>query len=173
MSNPTTGTKAAAPNTLLENAELDIITESKRKGRPRDLFMPWFAANISVLGLSWGAWVLSFGLNAVQAIIAGTIGITFSFFLCGVMAVLGKRGSAPTLALSRAAFGYNGNRLSAVISWMLTVGWETVLCILATLASATVLRISPTSRIRHSSLFTTLMTPSIASSINHSGSSKS
>ena len=32
-----------------------------------------------------------------------------------------------------------GNRLSAVISWMLTVGWETVLCILATLASATVL----------------------------------
>ena len=40
-----------------------------------------------------------FHLNAVQAIIAGTIGITFSFFLCGVMAVLGKRGSAPTLAL--------------------------------------------------------------------------
>lgn len=139
MSNPTTGTEAAAPNTLLENAGLDVIAESERKGRPRDLFMPWFAANISVLGLSWGAWVLSFGLNAVQAIIAGTIGITFSFFLCGVMAVLGKRGSAPTLALSRAAFGYNGNRLSAVISWMLTVGWETVLCILATLASATVL----------------------------------
>ncbi len=139
MSNPTTGTDAAAPNTLLENAGLDVIAESERKGRPRDLFMPWFAANISVLGLSWGAWVLSFGLNAVQAIIAGTIGITFSFFLCGVMAVLGKRGSAPTLALSRAAFGYNGNRLSAVISWMLTVGWETVLCILATLASATVL----------------------------------
>ena len=139
MSNPTTGTDAAAPNALLENAGLDVIAESERKGRPRDLFMPWFAANISVLGLSWGAWVLSFGLNAVQAIIAGTIGITFSFFLCGVMAVLGKRGSAPTLALSRAAFGYNGNRLSAVISWMLTVGWETVLCILATLASATVL----------------------------------
>ena len=80
MSNPTTGTDAAAPNALLENAGLDVIAESERKGRPRDLFMPWFAANISVLGLSWGAWVLSFGLNAVQAIIAGTIGITFSFW---------------------------------------------------------------------------------------------
>ena len=55
MSNPTTGTDAAAPNTLLENAGLDVIAESERKGRPRDLFMPWFAANISVLGLSWGA----------------------------------------------------------------------------------------------------------------------
>ena len=50
---------AAAPAAVadgvgrIENAGLDVIAESERKGRPRDLFMPWFAANISVLGLSW------------------------------------------------------------------------------------------------------------------------
>ena len=131
---------APDPASRIENAGLDVIAESERKGRPRDLFMPWFAANISVLGLSWGAWVLGFGLSFVQAAIAGTIGVVVSFLACGVVAVLGKRGSAPTLALSRAAFGYNGNRLSAAISWMLTVGWETVLCVTATLASATVLQ---------------------------------
>lgn len=134
---------ASPPSTassLLENAGLDVIAESDRKGRPRDLFMPWFAANVSVLGLSWGAWVLGFGLSFIQAVIAAAVGVVVSFGLCGIIAVLGKRGSAPTLALSRAAFGYNGNRLSAAISWMLTVGWETVLCVLATLASATVLR---------------------------------
>ncbi|MBO3725601.1 cytosine permease [Actinomyces bowdenii] len=125
---------------LMESAGLDVIAESERKGRPRDLFMPWFAANISVLGLSWGAWVLGFGLSLAQAVTAAAVGVVASFGLCGVIAILGKRGSAPTLALSRAAFGYNGNRLSAAISWMLTVGWETVLCVLATLASATVLR---------------------------------
>lgn len=133
-------TEGVTDTSLLENAGLDIIAESDRKGRPRDLFMPWFAANISVLGLSWGAWVLSFGLSFWQAVIAGAVGVVVSFGLCGIIAILGKRGSAPTLALSRAAFGYNGNRLSAAISWILTVGWETVLCILATLASATVLR---------------------------------
>lgn len=138
MSENRSGSEAASSR--IENAGLDVIAESERKGKPRDLFMPWFAANISVLGLSWGAWVLGFGLNLTQAIIAGVVGCVFSFLLCGFIAILGKRGSAPTLALSRAAFGYNGNRLSAAISWLLTVGWETVLCILATKASATILQ---------------------------------
>jgi purine-cytosine permease-like protein len=42
------------------------------------------------------------------------------------------------MVLSRAAFGVNGNKLPTAISWLLTVGWETVLVILATLATATV-----------------------------------
>ena len=138
---PSPGSSSTGPSALrVEDAGLDVIAESERKGRPRDLFMPWFAANISVLGLSWGSWVLGFGLSFAQAVAASVIGVVVSFLLCGVIAVLGKRGSAPTLALSRAAFGYHGNRLSAAISWMLTVGWETVLCVLATLASATVLQ---------------------------------
>src|SRR6516165_5226226 len=40
--------------------------------------------------------------------------------------------------LSRAAFGVRGNKLPTVISWLLTVGWETILMILAVLAIATV-----------------------------------
>jgi purine-cytosine permease-like protein len=44
------------------------------------------------------------------------------------------------MVLSRAAFGVRGNRLPAAISWLLMVGWETVLTILATLATATVVR---------------------------------
>jgi nucleobase:cation symporter-1, NCS1 family len=66
------------------------------------------------------------------------VGIVFSFLLCGFIAVAGKRGSAPTMVLGRAAFGVNGNKLPSLVSWLLTVGWETVLVILATLATATV-----------------------------------
>ena len=68
----------------------------------------------------------------------GVIGIVFSFLLCGFIAVAGKRGSAPTMVLSRAAYGVRGNRLPSAISWLLTVGWETVLTALATMATATV-----------------------------------
>ena len=39
----------------IEMAGLDVIPESERKGTPSSLFMPWFAANISVLGISWGS----------------------------------------------------------------------------------------------------------------------
>src|ERR1700712_1820312 len=117
---------------------INVIAEGERKGRPHDLFWPWFGANVSVLGLSYGAFILGFGVSFWQGLIAGVVGVTFSFLLCGFIAIAGKRGSAPTMILSRAAFGVRGNKLPSLISWVLTVGWETVLVILATLATATV-----------------------------------
>ena len=127
-----------APSGVEANG-LNTIAESERHGRPRSLFWPWFAANVSVLGLGYGAFVLAFGISFLQALIVGALGIALSFLLCGLVAIAGKRGSAPTMALSRAAFGVLGNRLPAVISWVLTVGWETVLASLAVLAASTVL----------------------------------
>src|SRR5881394_1203785 len=122
----------------IEMNGINVISESERKGRPRDLFWPWFAANVSVLGLSYGAFLLAFGISFWQAVVVGVAGIIISFLLCGVIALAGKRGSAPTMVLSRAAFGVRGNKLPTALSWLLTVGWETILVILATLAIATV-----------------------------------
>lgn len=122
----------------IEMNGINVIDDAERKGHPRTLFWPWFAANISVLGLSYGAFVLGFGISFWQSIFVGVVGIVISFLLCGFVAVAGKRGSAPTMVLGRAAFGVQGNKLPSLISWMLTVGWETALCILATLATATV-----------------------------------
>src|SRR3954451_3465240 len=135
-----TSTPAAAPTprVAVETNGINVIAEEERKGTPRTLFWPWFGANVSVLGLSYGSFVLGFGISFWQALVAGVIGIVFSFLLCGFVAVAGKRGSAPTMVLSRAAYGVRGNRLPSVISWVLTVGWETVLTALATLATATV-----------------------------------
>jgi purine-cytosine permease-like protein len=122
----------------VESNGLNVIAEAERKGRPAQLFWPWFAANVSVLGISYGAFTLAFGISFWQAVIAGVVGVVFSFLLCGLVALAGKRGSAPTMVLSRAAFGVRGNKLPSLVSWVLTVGWETVLTILATLATATV-----------------------------------
>jgi NCS1 family nucleobase:cation symporter-1 len=129
---------APTPRVAVETNGINVIAESERKGTPRQLFWPWFGANVSVLGLAYGAFVLGFGISFWQAVIAGVVGIVVSFLLCGLIAIAGKRGSAPTLVLSRAAFGVTGGRVPAVLSWILTVGWETVLTSLATLATATV-----------------------------------
>jgi purine-cytosine permease-like protein len=61
-----------------------------------------------------------------------------SFALCGIIAIAGKRGSAPTMILSRAAFGVNGQKVPGVVSWLVSIGWETFLAILAVLATATI-----------------------------------
>ena len=124
---------------LVETNGIEVIAESERTGRARDLFWPWFAANVSVFGLSWGAFILDFGISFWQAVLVGVVGVVLSFAVCGVIAIAGKRSSTPTMVLSRAAFGVRGQKVPGVVSWLLSIGWETVLAILATLATATVL----------------------------------
>jgi NCS1 family nucleobase:cation symporter-1 len=118
---------------------INSIDQSEHRGHPRDLFWPWFAANVSVLGVSYGSFLLGFGISFWQATIVGLVGIVVSFLFCGFIALAGKRGHAPTMTVGRAAFGVTGNRVPSALSWLLTVGWETVLASLAVLATATVL----------------------------------
>jgi NCS1 family nucleobase:cation symporter-1 len=132
------GVEAPTPRVAVETNGINVIPDAERTGVPRQLFWPWFAANVSVLGLAYGSFLFGVGISFWQAVVAGIVGIVASFLLCGFIAIAGKRGSAPTLVLSRAAFGVNGNRVPAVLSWILTVGWETVLVSLATLATSTV-----------------------------------
>jgi NCS1 family nucleobase:cation symporter-1 len=122
------------PKSGIELTGLETIAESERKGKPAGLFWPWFAANVSVFAIAYGAYVLGFGISFWQAVIVGVIGIVVSFFLVGIVSLAGKRGSAPTMVLSRTMFGVDGARVVALLSWILTVGWETVLTVSAVFA---------------------------------------
>ena len=123
----------------IEANGINVIADAERKGHPRDLFWPWFAANVSVLGLS---------LRRVRARLRRLV-------LAGGGRRRGRdRRLVPALRVHRdgrqarlgADHGAEPGRRSAsaatscpaLISWLLTVGWETVLMILATLATATV-----------------------------------
>lgn len=124
---------------LIEHNGIEVISEAERTARPADLFWPWFAANVSVFGMSYAAFVYGFGVSFWQGVIVTIIGVTVSFLLCGIIAIAGKRGSAPTMILSRAAFGVRGQKIPGIFSWLISIGWETFLAIMATLATATVL----------------------------------
>lgn len=131
--------KTTAPGGLAVEANgINVIDEAERKGSPRGLFWPWCAANIAVLGVSYGYFVLSNGVSFWQATLAGVLGIVVSFLFVGLVSLAGKRGSAPTMVLSRAAFGVHGNALPSAVSYLLLVGWEVVLVSLSTKAVATV-----------------------------------
>ena len=141
MSTSTSGTDStleAVRRRGVERTGIEIIDESERTAKPSDLFWPWFAANISVFGISYAAFVLGFGISFWQGVTVTVIGIVMSFLFCGIIAVAGKRGSAPTMVLSRAAFGVTGQKVPGVVSWLTSIGWETFLAIMATLAVSTV-----------------------------------
>ncbi len=117
---------------------INFISESERKGSAKSLFWPWAAANVSFLALSYGSFFLGFGISFWQATAAAIIGTLGSFSLVAISSLAGKRANAPTMTLSRAAFGVKGNVLPGFLSYLIFVGWETVLVSLATLASETV-----------------------------------
>src|SRR5499427_8558095 len=100
----------------IEMNGINVISDSERKGHPHDLFWPWFAANVSVLGLSYGAFVLGFGISFWQAVVVSLVGIIVSFLLVGFIAVAGKRGSAPTMVL-----GWAGGTATKIIALIVVV----------------------------------------------------
>ena len=116
----------------------NVIAESERSGKARSLFWPWAGANVSLLALSYGAFFLGFGISFRQATAAAFIGTIGSFLLVGISSLAGKRSNAPTMVLSRASFGVKGSALPGALSYLIFVGWETVLVSLATLATGTV-----------------------------------
>jgi purine-cytosine permease-like protein len=122
----------------LELNGTNVIAESERGGRASSLFWPWCGANVSLLALSYGAFFLGFGISFWQATFAAIVGTTLSFLLVGFSSLAGKKSNAPTMVLSRAPFGVKGNIVPGLLSYILLVGWETVLVSLATLATGTI-----------------------------------
>ncbi len=124
----------------IEMNGINPIPDAERHGRPSELFWIWCAANISILGVTYGTYLVTFyGLNLPQALAAGTAAVILSFLLVGYISLAGKLGGAPTLVLSRAPFGVVGNALPTLVSYISLVGWETILVALATLAADTLL----------------------------------
>jgi len=122
----------------LEFNGTNVIAESERSGKASSLFWPWAGANVSLLALSYGSFFLGFGISFWQATLAAIIGTTLSFLLVGFSSLAGKKSNAPTMVLSRAIFGVKGNIVPGFMSYLVFVGWETVLVSLATLATGTI-----------------------------------
>lgn len=117
----------------------NFIESHERHGSAKSLFWPWAAGNVSLLALSYGSFFLGFGISLWQASAAALIGTVGSFLVVAISSLAGKRSNAPTMTLSRAAFGVKGNRIPGLLSYLTFVGWETILVSLATLATQTVL----------------------------------
>src|SRR5215469_15093052 len=126
--------RAADQVWAIELRGIEPVTDQDRHGRPFELFWVWFAANIGILGIVYGAILSAAGLNLLQSALVALAGSAGSFLLVGVLSAAGKWGGAPSLTLSRAPFGVRGNLGPALLSWISLVGWETISVITATYA---------------------------------------
>ncbi|MEW2436065.1 cytosine permease [Streptomyces caniferus] len=139
------GPPAAAPSTAaVERHGIDPVPDSERHGSPRSLFWPWAASGLSLLSVAYGVYLMGLGLDPWQTIVTGALGYVLSFLLVGLVSVAGARTGAPTMAIGRACFGTQGNKLPALFSYVSNVGWETVLVALSSLGGSAILaRLAP------------------------------
>jgi purine-cytosine permease-like protein len=118
----------------IELQGIEPVADADRHGRPFELFWVWFAANIGILGIVYGAILVAAGLNLWQSALVALVGSAGSFALVGALSVAGVWGGAPALTLSRAPFGTRGNLGPTLLSWVSLVGWETISVITAAYA---------------------------------------
>lgn len=119
---------------------IEPVPDTERHGSALDLLWVWFAANIGILAVVYGAvLVTDQRLDLWQVMLAAVVGGVLSFLLVGLLSIAGKWGGAPALTLSRASFGVRGNRGPTLISWISLVGWESAMSITAAYACLSLL----------------------------------
>jgi NCS1 nucleoside transporter family len=131
---PTTVPVEAPPG--VESHGIDLIPQSERRGRPRDLFGMWLGGNLNVFYVVNGAVVISMGLSFAQSLLAIIVG-NLAFLAVGFTSMQGPRTGTSTFAVSRASYGPNGGRFLALFNWVTCVGFEAsglALVVLAALA---------------------------------------
>jgi purine-cytosine permease-like protein len=117
----------------IESNGIQHVSDAERHGKPSEMFWVWFAANMGITALPFGAYLVTFYSNNIwQAIFAAIIGCVLSYALVGVIGVAGQRSGAPTMVISRASFGVTGNALPTLVSYMTCVGFEIILMAVAT-----------------------------------------
>ncbi|NGP61194.1 allantoin permease [Paenibacillus thiaminolyticus] len=109
-----------------------FIPAEDRKGTPKELFFIWFAGNIGILGVVYGAMIVGFQLSFLQSLLAAAVG-ALSFALVGYLSLAGRDGGTTTFVLSRAAFGFKGNYIPTFMGWINLVGWLAVGVVTGTL----------------------------------------
>ncbi|MER7988828.1 cytosine permease [Streptomyces noursei] len=104
---------------------IDVIPDSERHGRARELFAVWAAPNVSYLSLVVGGALTLTGLTLWQALAVIVVG-NLCWAFVGLVAVSGPAAGTPSQVITRAMFGILGNRANIAVT-----GWFASVCYLA------------------------------------------
>lgn len=123
----------------LERHGIAHVPEDRRYGRPRSQFTVRFAPVIYLaaifIGSSGGPLGLGFAGSVSAIVLANLLGAVGT----GLCAAMGPRLGMPQLPMGRAAFGYFGNILPAVLSLLVFIGYYSAGTVLGSKSLASLL----------------------------------
>jgi nucleobase:cation symporter-1, NCS1 family len=117
----------------VESHGIDVIPLAERHGKPTSLFSLWLGSNVIITYMLIGGILIVLGLP-LGAAIAIAVLCNLTWIFVGLISVPGPRTGTATMVVSRAQYGFNGNRISCFFSWLVNVGYEGVDFAIAALA---------------------------------------
>lgn len=120
------GAEPDAGTMALERHGIAYVDPTRRHGRPRNQFTIRFAPVIYLAGIFVGSSGGLIGLGFWGSVTAIVLGNLLGSLGTGFCAAMGPRLGMPQLPMGRAAFGYLGNYLPALLSLLVFIGYYTV-----------------------------------------------
>ena len=103
------------------SVELGAVADRDQTQRPFDLFLIFAGANIVATTLQIGGWVTGFSYGTAMLVIAaGTIA---GAWLVAALAPVGSRLRVPSIVATRAALGYQGAQIVALLLFLTNFVW--------------------------------------------------
>lgn len=127
------------PAGRIERRGIDLVPESARYGKPRDLMFLWAGTTTTVFTVVYGAFVVALGLSFTQAVVVIIVGNLLAYPMLGLASLQGPTTGTTTLTVSRSSFGPRGGRILGVFAWLTLVGFEAGGLILIVFAALTLL----------------------------------
>lgn len=126
----------------VERHGVEPIGAEERHGRPRSVFTLWWSANVEFATLVTGVLATAaFGLGFGQAVAAIVLGNVVGALLLGWLSARGPALGVPQLVQSRRAFGFYGNGLPALLTFVAGFSWFAVNTVLGVFALEYLLKI--------------------------------
>lgn len=104
-----------------ETRGIELVGETERHGRPRDLFSVWAATMVSVLNFTIGAsFTAVLGLEIWQAILVILV-VSLLWVFPGIVAISGPAAGTSGSVIQRAIYGFRGNKIViAFYGWFIS-----------------------------------------------------
>lgn len=108
----------------MQSVELGAVADQDQTQRPLDLFLIFAGANIVATTLQIGASVTGFSWPVAMLVIAaGTVG---GAWLVAALSPVGSRMRVPSIVASRAALGFHGAQIVALLLFVTNFAWIAV-----------------------------------------------
>lgn len=110
----------------VEQRGIEFVPESERNMTPRQLGVFWGGSSLYPFNVLLGVLIYSLGLPLWLVILITVIGAVVSYMPVGLASIAGARSGMPTHITLRATFGADGERVNALLGWIVGILYEII-----------------------------------------------